>query len=144
MFIKLFTVNDATAFDENELLNENKNSAPGALLYKHCPIFSIFQKRVFINPCELPRVAEIYYQGELAPVTWNLINGFVTIPMNCIMWTSMITLISNLRKMSRWLVIYFLPLISVTSNYIIAFHFTTAFALHDSFHYFMCHGSQAD
>lgn len=143
MLIKLFSVNDAAAFDENELLNENRNSA----LVLSCP--STAPSSPFFGVGLYPSlwtatVAEIYLQGELAPVTWNIINGFVTVPINCIRWTSIIALTCNLLKTSRWLVIYILPLISVTSNYIIAFHFTVAFALHNSFHYFMCHGSQAD
>lgn len=143
--IKQFSVNGANAFDENKLQNENKNSAlVPSCTSPACLIFSIFHKWVFIHPCDLPMVAEIYYQGELAPVTWNVINGFVTIPINCIMWTSIITLICNLLKTSRRLVIYNLPLVPVTSNYIIAFHFVTAFALHNSFRYLMWHGSHAD
>lgn len=68
--IKLFSVNGANAFDENKLQNENKNSAlVPSCTSPACPIFSVFHKWVFIHPCDLPMVAEIYYQGELAPVT---------------------------------------------------------------------------
>lgn len=68
--IKQFSVNGANAFDENKLQNENKNSAlVPSCTSPACLIFSIFHKWVFIHPCDLPMVAEIYYQGELAPVT---------------------------------------------------------------------------
>lgn len=66
MLLNLFCNVMQPPLNENELLNENKNSAPVHSCTSIDPSSVFFSSESFIHACEMPRVAEIYYQGELA------------------------------------------------------------------------------
>lgn len=117
----------------------------GPLLFKHCLVFSIFLELGLYPP-----LRNTHGHQDL------LSRWAGSCHLKCYLWLCDSSLkrhhvnlhyrsyLCSLLKTSRWLVTCVLPLISVTSNYIIAFCFTTAFALHNNCHYLVWPGSQVD